>query len=46
MIARAIAAVRAAARFDFLVVAFGLLALVTAQLTLSNAFHGTNFGGH
>src|SRR5262245_12632310 len=45
MIVRTIAMLRAAGRSDLVVAGFAIAALMVAQLTLSKAFYGTNFGG-
>src|SRR5262245_5909612 len=42
---RAMAMLRAAARSDLVVPGFAIAALVVAELTLSRALYGTNFGG-
>jgi hypothetical protein len=45
MIVRAIASVRGLAGFELAVIAFAILGLVGAELTLTAAFHGTHFAG-
>src|SRR5262249_12910159 len=45
MVARTIAMLRAAGRSDLVLVGFAIAALMAAQLMLSKAFYGTNFGG-